>query len=235
MSLTDLEQAISIDLDGTAVSGVYARPAGGDASATIVVAHGAGAGMDHPFMSGFTRALNADGFSTLRFNFAYREAGRRFPDRPPAAIAAWRTVMGVAGELAVQAGRAGEPVWAAGKSFGGRMASMAVASGMDASGLVFLGYPLHAPGKADKPRDEHLPGITMPMLFLQGRNDPFAIPNEQLDAVAERVGPNAVVEWIDGANHSFEVKGAKRPAAEIGASLAERAASFVRAHAPSAE
>lgn len=230
MSPTEHERVISIDLDGTAVSAVYSRPAGGAATATIVVAHGAGAGMEHPFMSGFTRALDADGFATLRFNFAYREAGRRFPDRPPAAVAAWRTVMAVAAERAA----AGEPLWAAGKSFGGRMASMAVAEGMDASGLVFLGYPLHAPGKADKPRDEHLPGITVPMLFLQGRNDPFAIPNEQLDEVAGRVGENAVVDWIDGANHSFEVKGAKRPAAEIGASLAPRVAAFVRQHGPSA-
>jgi len=234
MTLTALEQAITVDLDGTTVSGVYARPAGGAAEATIVVAHGAGAGMEHPFMSGFTRALNDDGFATLRFNFAYREAGRRFPDRPPAAIAAWRTVMDAAAERAAQAGFPDEPRWAAGKSFGGRMASMAVAEGMDAAGLVFLGYPLHAPGKADKPRDEHLPGITVPMLFLQGRNDPFAIPNEQLDEVAERVGPNAVVDWIENANHSFEVKGAKRPAAEIGASLAVPAAAFVREHATAA-
>lgn len=223
------EESITIDVDGTAVSGVYARP--DDAAATIVVAHGAGAGMEHPFMSGFTRAMNASGFATLRFNFPYREAGRRFPDRPPVAIATWRAVTDAAAARATAAGSAGESVWASGKSFGGRMASMAVAEGMPAAGLVFLGYPLHPPGKPEKARDEHLPGITVPMLFLQGRNDPFAIPNEQLDDVVRRIGPNATLDWIEDANHSFEVKGAKRPAAEIGAGLATRVAAFLRSHA----
>jgi predicted alpha/beta-hydrolase family hydrolase len=212
---------------------VYSRPA--DAAGTIVVAHGAGAGMEHPFMSGFTRAMHDEGFAALRFNFPYREAKRRFPDRPPVAIATWRAAMAVAVERAAAAGAGGEPIWASGKSFGGRMASMAVAEGMPAAGLVFLGYPLHAPGKPEKPRDEHLPGITVPMLFLQGRNDPFAQPTEQLDEVVARVGPNATLDWITDANHSFEVKGAKRPAAEIGAGLAAPVAAFVRAHSPTAE
>lgn len=226
--MTTAEQSITIDIDGVPVSAVYARPSG--AAATIVVAHGAGAGMEHPFMSGFTRALDAHGVATLRFNFPYREAGRRFPDRPPLAIATWRAVMDVAAARAADDGRPDEAIWAAGKSFGGRMASMAMAEGMAAAGLVFLGYPLHAPGKPEKPRDEHLPGITVPMLFLQGRNDPFAAPNEQLDDVVRRIGPNATLDWIDNANHSFEVKGAKRPAAEIGAGLAARVAEFVRSH-----
>jgi predicted alpha/beta-hydrolase family hydrolase len=218
------ETHLTIDVDGTSVSGVYARPA--DAAATIVVAHGAGAGMGHPFMSGFTRAMNDLGFATLRFNFPYREVGRRFPDRPPVAIATWRA----AREAAVARANTDEPIWASGKSFGGRMASMAVADGMPAAGLVYLGYPLHPPGKPEKARDEHLPGITVPMLFLQGRNDPFAIPNEQLDEVVARIGPTATLQWIENANHSFEVKGAKRPAAEIGASLAEPVAAFIRSY-----
>ena len=222
------EESITIDVDETAVSGVYARP--DDADASIVLAHGAGAGREHPFMSGFTRAMNELGFATLRFNFPYREAGRRFPDRPPVAIATWRAVTDAAAARATAAGSAGEPIWASGKSFGGRMASMAVADGMPAAGLVFLGYPLHPPGKPQKARDEHLPGITVPMLFLQGRNDPFAIPNEQLDDVVRRIGPNATLDWIEDANHSFEVKGAKRPAAEIAAGLASRVAAFLRSH-----
>lgn len=186
-------------------------------------------------MSGFTRAMDALGFATLRFNFAYREAGRRFPDRPPVAIAAWRAARDAAAARAAAARAAGaaeEPIWASGKSFGGRMASMAVAEGMPAAGLVFLGYPLHPPGRPERARDEHLVGLTVPMLFLQGRNDPFAIPNEQLDDVVRRIGPNATLEWIPDANHSFEVKGRKRPAAEIGASLADPVAAFLLAHAP---
>ena len=226
--MTD-ETTINVDVDGTTVSGVYTRPA--DAAGTIVVAHGAGAGMEHPFMSGFTRAMRDQGFAALRFNFPYREAKRRFPDRPPVAIATWRAAMTAAAERAAAAGSPDEPIWASGKSFGGRMASMAVADGMPTAGLVFLGYPLHPPGRPEKARDEHLPGISVPMLFLQGRNDPFAIPNAQLDEVVARLGRSATLEWIEDANHSFEVKGARRPAAEVAAGLAPRVAAFLRAHA----
>ncbi|WP_394553241.1 alpha/beta family hydrolase [Agromyces sp. MMS24-JH15] len=226
--MTD-ETRLRIDVDGTPVSAIAARPAGADA--TVVIAHGAGAGMEHPFLSGFARALNAEGLATLRFDFPYREAGRRFPDRPPVAIAAWRAAAAAAAGLAADAGSPGEPIWASGKSFGGRMASMAVADGMPAAGLVYLGYPLHPPGRPDRPRDEHLYGITAPMLFLQGTNDPFANPNDQLEDVIARIGANAVLEWIDGGGHSFEVKGRKRPQDELGAGLAPGTAAFVRAHA----
>ena len=204
------------------VSGVYARPE--QPFATLVVAHGAGAGMEHPFLRGFTQALNDHGVATLRFNFPYREAGRKFPDRPPAAIAAWRAAMEVA-----RSRSDGEPVWAAGKSFGGRMASMAVAEGMDARGLVYLGYPLHPPGKPEKLRDEHLYGLTLPMLFLQGSRDTFATP-ELLEGVVSRIGPAAVLEWIDGGDHSFAVAGVKRSAEEVGASVAPAVAAFMRAN-----
>ena len=137
------------------------RPPGqpGGPRTTVVVAHGAGAGMEHPFLRGFTDALNELGLATLRFNFPYREAGRKFPDRPPLAIATWRAVMDTAAEQATVHGDTGT-VWACGKSFGGRMASMAVAEGMPAAGLVYLGYPLHPPGKPEKLRDEHLYGLT---------------------------------------------------------------------------
>ncbi|MBD1591919.1 dienelactone hydrolase [Arthrobacter sp. S1_S22] len=209
--------------EGT-VGAAFARP--DNPTATVVVAHGAGAGMDHPFMHGFTGRLNSLGIATLRFNFPYREAGRKFPDRPPAAIAAWRAAMAAAAELAAEYGDTG-PLWAAGKSFGGRMASMAVAEGMEAAGLVFLGYPLHAPGKPDKLRDEHLFGITAPMLFLQGSRDTFATP-ELLEDVVGRIGPSAVLQWVDGGDHSFAVAGLKHSAAEVGASLAEPVARFIR-------
>ena len=203
----------------------FARP--DNPSATVVVAHGAGAGMEHPFMLGFTDGLNSRGIATLRFNFPYREAGRKFPDRPPAAIATWRAVMAAAAERAAEHGDTG-PLWAAGKSFGGRMASMAVAEGMEAAGLVYLGYPLHAPGKPEKLRDGHLYGITVPMLFLQGSRDTFATP-ALLEEVVARIGPSAVLQWLDGGDHSFAVAGLKRSAAEVGASLAEPVARFIRA------
>lgn len=181
--------------------------------------------MEHPFLTGFTGGLNELGVATLRFNFPYREAGRRFPDRPPAAIATWRAAMAAATEEARRHGDAG-PVWAAGKSFGGRMASMAVSEGMPAAGLVYLGYPLHAPGKPEKLRDEHLYGLPLPMLFLQGSRDTFATPQILEDVVA-RIGSNAVLQWVDGGDHSFAVAGRKRPAQEIGASLAAPVAAFL--------
>src|SRR5919112_3112824 len=219
------EVPLTVAVGDVHVSGVYARPSA--PLATLAVAHGAGAGMEHPFLSGFTRALYDDGVATLRFNFPYREAGRKFPDRPPAAIATWRAVMDAARERSD-----GEPLWAAGKSFGGRMASMAVAEGMSAAGLVYLGYPLHPPGKPEKLRDEHLYGLATPMLFLQGSRDTFATPDILADVVS-RIGPHAVLQWVDGGDHSFAVAGTRRPAAEVGASLAQPVAVFIRDKSPS--
>ena len=218
------ETDLRIPVGEVMVSGAYARPE--SPSATVVVAHGAGAGMEHPFLRGFTDALNSLGVATLRFNFPYREAGRKFPDRPPTAMAAWRAAMEAAAGKAAERGDTG-PLWAAGKSFGGRMASMAVADGMEAAGLVYLGYPLHPPGKPDKVRDEHLYGITSPMLFLQGSRDTFATPGI-LEDVVRRIGPSAVLQWVEGGDHSFAVAGVKRSAAEVGASLAEPVAGFIR-------
>ena len=220
--MTTPEFPITIEVGDATVSGVFAEPDG--SFATLVLAHGAGAGMDHPFLVGFTRALNDLGVATLRFNFPYREAGRKFPDRPPAAIAAWRAAMDAAASRSAE-----RPLWAAGKSFGGRMASMAVAEGMPAAGLVYLGYPLHPPGKPEKLRDEHLYGLALPMLFLQGTRDTFATP-ELLEAVARRIGPSATLEWREGGDHSFAVAGAKRSADEVGASLAATVAGFLKAH-----
>lgn len=216
------ESPVTIVVDAVPVSGVYARPE--DPFSTLVLAHGAGAGMEHPFLAGFTRALNGQGVATLRFNFPYREAGRKFPDRPPTAIAAWRAAMEFAADRSE-----GEPLWAAGKSFGGRMASMGVADGMPAAGLVYLGYPLHPPGKPEKLRDEHLYGLKLPMLFLQGTRDTFATP-QLLEAVVSRIGGNATVDWLEGGDHSFAVAGVKRSPDEVGASLAGRVVKFLRAH-----
>ena len=225
--MTDMvgpEERLTIPVGDGSVSGAYARPAG--AVATIVVAHGAGAGMDHPFLVGFTRAINEEGVATLRFNFPYMEAGRRSPDRAPVAIETWRA----ATDEAARRADSSEPIWASGKSFGGRMASMAVADGMASAGLVFLGYPLHAPGKFDALRDEHLYGIEAPMLFLHGTRDAFADP-ELLVAVIAKLGDRATLVEFEGADHSFNVRGQKRDPREVGASLAARAAAFIQEHA----
>src|SRR5690606_6233196 len=134
----------------------------GDGEGAVIIAHGAGAGMDHPFLLGFAAGLRERGLRTVRFDFPYRALGRRMPGPAAHAITTWRAVVD-----AVRA-RTDGPVWAAGKSYGGRMASMAVADGLQVEGLAYLGYPLHAPGKPEKPRAEHLPAIEVPQLFVEG-------------------------------------------------------------------
>lgn len=189
---------------------------------TVVIAHGAGAGKDHPFLVGLADALAADGLSTLRFNFPYVEHGRRMPGPAAHAVATWTAAAAFTRSLDPEA-----RLWAIGKSYGGRMASMAVSEGLRVDGLVYLGYPLHAPGKPEKPRAEHLPLISAPQLFVEGSKDPFIQPLEQFaDVVA--TCQNARVAWIDGGGHSFEVAGRKRPAEEIGASLAPLVLDFVQ-------
>jgi predicted alpha/beta-hydrolase family hydrolase len=219
--MTAPEESLRIDTAKGSVSARYARPS--SPSATIVVAHGAGAGMDHPLIAGFARACVDEGLASLRFNFPYLEAGRRSPDPEAVLRDAWRAAFAVAHD------RAGEhPVWASGKSLGGRIASMATADGeVPAAGLVFLGYPLHPPGKPERIRDEHLYRIDVPMLFLQGTSDPFASP-ELLGKVVAKLGSLAEVVPFEGAGHSFEVRGRKRDPREVGASLAPTAAAFIR-------
>jgi predicted alpha/beta-hydrolase family hydrolase len=107
------------------------------------------------------------------------------------------------------------------------MASMAAADGLVVDGLVYLGYPLHPPGRPEKPRVEHLADVVPPQLFVEGTNDAFIQPISQLEE-AVAMCQDARIAWIDGGGHSFEVKGRKRPAAEVGASLAPLVAEFVR-------
>jgi predicted alpha/beta-hydrolase family hydrolase len=193
-----------------------------DPFATIAVAHGAGAAMDHPFMTGFSTRIAELGVTAVRFNFVYTQKGRKAPDPEPRLRAAWLAVF-----EDLEARFPGLPSVAAGKSLGGRIASMCVADGMPAAGLVFLGYPLHPPGKTDRVRDEHLYRIRVPMLFLQGTGDAFAQP-AILRSVLERLGERAEYVSIEGGDHSFNVRGARRPPAEVGAGLADLAAPFVR-------
>jgi hypothetical protein len=187
----------------------------------LIVGHGAGAGMDHPFIVGFCDAVAAEGIAAVRFNFPYMEAGRRSPDQAKNAIAAFRSVF----EVVLERG-GGRQVLGGGKSYGGRIASMAAAEGMPAAALVFLGYPLHPPGKPDQIRDEHLYGLSIPMLFLHGTKDPFADPARLANVVA-RLGDRATLVDIEGAGHSFE-RSRKDDAREVGASLAPTVAGFVR-------
>jgi predicted alpha/beta-hydrolase family hydrolase len=216
------EARLTFDAGRGVVSAAFDRPA--RSVATLAIAHGAGAGLDHPFLLGFAEAMKDEGVATLRFNFPYMEAGRRSPDPAPAAVAAWRAAFDVAAE------RSGKtPVFAGGKSYGGRIASMAVAEGMPAAGLVFLGYPLHPPGRPEKIRDEHLYGISVPMLFVQGTGDAFADP-VLLAKVLKKIGSRAELHAIEGGDHSFNVRGARRDGRSVGASLAPTVAVFIRKH-----
>jgi hypothetical protein len=193
-----------------------------DSDAVLVLAHGAGSGMRSPFMAGFAEAIGRLGVATLRFDFPYMQAGRKAPDRAPVLVEAWNGAF-----AAAVGGSGGRPVFAGGKSMGGRIASMAVAEGMPAAGLVFLGYPLHPPGRPDKIRDAHLDAVAVPMLFLQGTRDSFARP-DLLAAVIARLGPRAEYRPVEGGNHSFRVPGGPRDAAVIAAALAEPTAAFMR-------
>ncbi|OIU87790.1 alpha/beta family hydrolase [Microbacterium sp. AR7-10] len=202
----------------------------GESRGVVAIAHGAGAGMDHPFLVGFAAALRDAGFTTVRFNFPYVEAGRRMPGPAAHAVLTWRAVV-----TSIRSERPDAAIWACGKSYGGRMASMAVADGLKVDGLVYLGYPLHPPGKPEKLRVEHLPAVRPPQLFVEGTNDPFVQPLAQLEEAVASC-PDARIAWIDGGGHSFEVKGAKRPADVIGAELAPLVVAFIdeveRRHAP---
>src|SRR5690349_23183319 len=151
------------------VSGLLQSPPA--ARACYVLAHGAGAGMDHPFMAAAARELASRGVATLRYQFPYMERGSRRPDPPPLAQATVRAAVAVAAQRAPSL-----PLFAGGKSYGGRMTSQAQAAapmpGM--RGLVFLGFPLHPAGEPSDDRAAHLSGIGVPMLFLQGTRDELA-------------------------------------------------------------
>lgn len=196
-----------------------------DPAALCVVAHGAGSDMRSDFLQGVAVGFAAGGVSALRFNFSYTESGRKAPDRAPALLEAWRSALAEAERLAP-----GLPLAASGKSLGGRMASMLAAeegAGFGARALVFFGYPLHAPGRPQQPRSQHLAAITVPMLFIQGTADPLAT-FPMIESLVEALGPLAGLHAVDGGNHSFRGRGPRLPDEEIGRGLGEVAARFVR-------
>jgi len=180
-----------------------------DARWLYVVAHGAGAGMRHPFLEGIAGALVGHRIGTFRYQFPYMEAGKRRTDTPKVAAAAVRAAVDAAARAAP-----GVPLLAGGKSFGGRMTSTAASEAPlhGVRGIAFLGFPLHAPGKPGDDRAAHLAGVTVPMLFLQGTRDDFA-RLELLKPVCERLGERATLRLVDGADHSFKVS--RRPAADV--------------------
>ena len=216
------------------VSALAVRPAG--ARCLLVLAHGAGAGMRHPFMETLAAELGAAGVATLRYQFPYMEQRRHIPDRPGVLTATVRA--------AVQAARKAYPdlpLLAGGKSLGARMTSTAaaeepfVAAGSTRArypggvrGLVFFGFPLHAPGKPGTKRADHLAKVTVPMLFLEGTRDAFA-DLKLLRPVVKKLGRKATLHIVETADHSFHVlKSAGRSDAEVLRELAQTVAEWAK-------
>ena len=164
-----------------------------------VFAHGAGAGMNHPFMVNLSDALAALGIGTLRYNFPYMQKGGKRPDPPAIAEKTVSRSIAKAEELFP-----GIPLLAGGKSFGGRMTSQALAKspGINVKGLVFVGFPLHAPGKPGTERAGHLSDVAQPMLFLQGTRDALA-EISLIESVCRGL-PRATLHKLEGADHSFK-------------------------------
>jgi hypothetical protein len=192
-------ETLAIATPAGGVGGLLDRP--GDPRVLLVLAHGAGAGMRHPFFEKLVPPLCRRGIAVLRYQFPYMEAGRKRPDPPAVARAAVRAAVAAAAELAP-----GLPLLAGGKSYGGRMTSLAESTDPlpGVRGLVFLGFPLHAAGRPSRDRADHLDRVTVPMLFLQGTRDTLA-DLAHLRPVVERLGPIATLRVVDGADHSFAV------------------------------
>ena len=193
-------KAVTIPVDDAQrVSGLLQNPRG--AHAGYVVAHGAGAGMGHPFMAAIANELAQRGIATLRYQFPYMERGSKRPDSPKLAQASVRAAVAEAARLLPKLA-----LFAGGKSFGGRMTSQAQAAAPlpGVRGLAFLGFPLHAPGRPSDERAEHLFEVEVPMLFLQGTRDEFS-DLTLLEPVVEKLGPRATLQTFQDANHSFHV------------------------------
>ena len=195
-----MSRKITIDVDaGRRVSGLLDKPA--KAWCVTVLAHGAGAGMAHPFMAAVAEGLAGRGIATLRYQFPYMEQGSKRPDAPALAQATVRAAVAAASGFAK-----GLPLIAGGKSFGGRMTSQAQAAAPleGVQGLAFLGFPLHPAGKPSIERASHLAEVEVPMLFLQGTRDSLA-ERDLLEPMVKSLGRRATLHLCDGADHGFHV------------------------------
>ena len=193
-------ESLTLDVDGKArVSALWIRPS--DAHTTYVLAHGAGAGMNHAFMGAIANELAAVGVGTLRYQFPYMEARGKRPDPPELCHATVRAAVAEAARRAPSL-----RLIAGGKSFGGRMTSQAqaVAPLVGVRGLAFLGFPLHPPKKPSTDRAKHLFEVKVPMLFLQGTRDELA-ELALLAPIVDELGEPAALKKVEGADHSFHV------------------------------
>src|SRR5438132_12621104 len=199
MISTSTQPVLITVADEQRVSGLLQAPR--EAQACYVLAHGAGAGMAHPFLAAIADGLAERGIATLRYQFPYMEQGSKRPDTPKVAQATVRAAVLDAARLAT-----GLPLFAGGKSFGGRMTSQAQAAAPlpGVRGIVFLGFPLHPPGKPSAERGKHLFDVQIPMLFLQGTRDDRA-DLELLERLCKQLGVRATLKLFSDADHSFHV------------------------------
>ena len=226
------DRSLTVSVEGEdAVSALLRLP--DHAIALYVLAHGAGAGMEHPFMARVAEELADRRVGTLRYQFPYMERGGFPPDRPPVAVAAVRAAVEAArAEASAFEAEHGRtlPLFAGGKSFGARMTSTAAAAAPlpDVRGLIFLGWPLHPAKKPGTDRAAHLPDVTVPMLFVQGTRDRLA-DLELLRSVLADLNGRATLHVVEGADHSFQVlQRSGRTKEEVMAELADTIAERVR-------
>ena len=218
-----ITKKLTLPIDETLrVSALFQLPR--SATACFVLAHGAGAGMDHAFMSTVATELAARDIATFRFQFPYMERGSRRPDPPPICHATIRAAVAEAARLAPTL-----PLIAGGRSFGGRMTSQAqgIKPLAGVRGLAFLGFPLHPAGKPSVERAEHLAEVKIPMLFLQGTRDELA-SLELLQPVIRKLGARATLKLLQDADHSFHVPartGRKDP--EVRAEMLDALATWI--------
>jgi uncharacterized protein len=218
---SDTSRPLSILVGDTSVAGLLLRAP--RAKACFVFAHGAGAGMRHPFMSAVACELAPLGIATLRYQFPYMERGSKRPDSPKLCHATVRAAVSAASRLLPAL-----PLIAGGRSFGGRMTSQAQAAEplAEVQGLVFLGFPLHPADKPSDTRAEHLVDMKIPMLFVQGTRDPLA-DLTLLRALVRRIGQYATMRLLNDADHSFHVRARSgRNDAQVRAEVVEALAAW---------
>ena len=206
------------------VSGLLALPRG--AKSLLVLAHGAGAGMRHPFMENVAAKLAGHGVATLRYQFPYMEKQIRRPDSELVLTDSVRAAVAAAKQYA-----AGLPLFAGGKSMGGRMTSLAAAHEplQDVRGLLYFGFPLHAAGRPSSDRGNHLANVKLPMLFVQGSRDSLA-DLKLLKPLCKRLGERARLLVVEGGDHSFHVlKSSGRSDDQVLTEVVEQAASWMGA------
>ncbi|MGH9872551.1 MAG: alpha/beta hydrolase family protein [Pyrinomonadaceae bacterium] len=215
----------SADTSVTAL--LYAAAKKNRAGVTLILGHGAGAGQLHPFMRLFASGLAERGIDALTFNFVYMEQRRGAPDPKAKLEACYQAVIGAASQ---HKKLKGNRLAIGGKSMGGRIASQVAAtpeSAAEIAALVFLGYPLHPPGRPDKLRDAHLPDIKAPMLFIQGERDTFGTPDE-LRAVFKKHHLNPTLHIIEGGDHSLKVPKSQGPQDRVYASVMDTIAGWLQ-------